>query len=465
MDIFAVVLAAGRGTRMKSLLADKSKVSFEILGVPLVQHVLNSLKPLKIATTVVVVGFGGETTTKIVEKQAMVVWQKEQKGTGHAVMQASSILEKKEGCTIVLCGDTPLLRTSTLEKFIKEHIESKNSLTIMSAKVPNPHGYGRIVRKSDGSVQRICEQADASKEIDAIDEVNTGVCIFDNILLFNYLAKLKPNNAQGEYYLTDLIKMFVDNNLRVGVSLMDDYHEMLGINDRKQLAEALSIMKREINNQLMLSGVTIVDPENTYVGPYVRIGQDSLLMPGCYVVGNTSIGRFNEIGPNTFLNNMEIGDSNKIICSHLIDSKIGNENVIGPYARMRGHVDIKNHVKAGNFVELKGVIVHDSAKMAHLSYLGDAEIGERTNVGCGTIIANYDGVNKLKSKIGNDVFVGSGTTIISPVVIEDEAFIAAGSTINRDVKKNDMAIARARQENKPGYAKILRQKAIEKSKK
>lgn len=465
MDIYAVVLAAGKGTRMKSLLADKSKVSFEILGVPLVQHVLNSLKPLKILTTVVVVGFGGETTTKIVGNQALVVWQKEQKGTGHAVMQTASILEKKEGCTIILCGDTPLLKTSTLENLINDHVKSKNSLTIMSAKVPNPHGYGRIVRKNDGSVQRICEQADADTEIDAIDEVNTGVCVFDNVQLFSYLTKLKPNNAQGEYYLTDLIKMFVDDNLRVGVSLMHDYHEMLGINDRKQLAEALSIMKRDINNRLMLSGVSIVDPENTYVGPYVQIGQDSLLMPGCYIVGNTSIGCFNEIGPNTFLNNMEIADSNKIICSHLIDSKIGNGNVIGPYTRMRGHVDIRNHVKAGNFVELKGVIVHDDAKMAHLSYLGDAEIGERTNVGCGTIIANYDGINKFKSKIGNDVFIGSGTTIISPVVIEDESFIAAGSTINRDVKKNDMAIARARQENKPGYAKILRQKAIEKSKK
>ncbi len=465
MKTYAIILAAGKGTRMKSLLADKSKVSFEILGVPLVQHVLNSLKPINPSEKVVVVGFGGETTTKIVGEQAKIVWQKEQKGTGHAVKQAAPILEGKEGCTIVLCGDTPLLKSETLQKLIDDHIASKSSLTVMSAKVPNPHGYGRIVRKKDGSVERICEQADANKEIDAIDEVNTGVCVFDNILLFKYLNNLKPTNAQGEYYLTDLIKMFVDDGLRVGVSLMSDYHEMLGINDRRQLAEALAIMKRNINNSLMISGVTIVDPENTYIGPYVKVGQDTMILPGCYIVGETTIGCFNEIGPSTYLNNMKIGDSNKLICSHLIDSSIGNDNNIGPYARMRGHVNIENHVKVGNFVELKGVTIHDGAKMAHLSYLGDSEIGERTNIGCGTIIANYDGVNKFKSKIGDDVFVGSGTTIISPVIIEDDAFIAAGSTINHDVKKDDMAIARARQENKPGYAKVLRTKALEKSKK
>lgn len=458
MENYAIVLAAGKGTRMKSLLENKSKVSYEILGVPLVKYVLNALDNVKICKTVVVVGFGGEITSEIVKDKADIVWQKEQKGTGHAVKQAAPILANKEGLTIILCGDTPLLTSETINELINSHVKNNNALTVLSAIVDNPHGYGRIVRDDNGNVLKIVEQADTDQKTNAIKEVNTGVCVYNNKLLFEYLNKLQPNNAQGEYYLTDLIKMFVTNNLKVGVSIMSDYHEMLGINDRWQLAEAANLMKERINKRLMLSGVTIIDPNNTYIGPYVTIGQDSIIYPNTMILGKTNIGKINNIY-SSYLENMSIGDGNTIMMSHLIDSEIGNNNKVGPYTRMRGHVKMLNNAKIGNFVELKNVVIHDNAKSAHLTYLGDAEIGERTNIGCGTIIANYDGINKFQSKIGNDVFVGSGTTIISPVTIEDKAFIAAGSTINRDVKENDMAIARARQENKSGYAETLRNKA------
>jgi bifunctional UDP-N-acetylglucosamine pyrophosphorylase/glucosamine-1-phosphate N-acetyltransferase len=458
MENYAIVLAAGKGTRMKSLLENKSKVSYEILGVPLVKYVLNALDNVKICNTVVVVGFGGEITSEIVKDKADIVWQKEQKGTGHAVKQVAPILANKEGLTIILCGDTPLLTSETINELINSHVKNNNALTVLSAIVDNPHGYGRIVRDDNGNVLKIVEQADTDQKTNAIKEVNTGVCVYNNKLLFEYLNKLQPNNAQGEYYLTDLIKMFVINNLKVGVSIMSDYHEMLGINDRWQLAEAANLMKERINKRLMLSGVTIIDPNNTYIGPYVTIGQDSIIYPNTIILGKTNIGKINNIY-SSYFENMSIGDGNTIIMSHLIDSEIGNNNKVGPYTRMRGHVKMLNNAKIGNFVELKNVVIHDNAKSAHLTYLGDAEIGERTNIGCGTIIANYDGINKFQSKIGNDVFVGSGTTIISPVTIEDKAFIAAGSTINRDVKENDMAIARARQENKSGYAETLRNKA------
>lgn len=458
MNNYAIILAAGKGTRMKSLLDNKSKVSYEILGVPLVKYVLDTVQGINATKTVVIVGFGGEITSEIVKDKAEIVWQKEQKGTGHAVKQVSPVLSNDVGNTVILCGDTPLLTSETINQLLKDHIENKNSLTVLSAVVDNPHGYGRIVRDSLGNVLKIVEQADADKRIDAIKEVNTGVCVYDNKLLFEYLNKLQPNNAQGEYYLTDLIKMFVNDHLKVGVSIMSDYHEMLGINDRSQLAEAANLMKERINKKLMLSGITIIDPNNTYVGPYVQIEQDSVIYPGTMILGNTHIGKLNNIY-QSYIENMNIGDENTIMMSHLVDSEIGNENKVGPYARMRGHVKMLNHTKVGNFVELKNVILHDGAKSAHLTYLGDAEIGERTNVGCGTIIANYDGLNKFRSNIGEDVFVGSGTTIISPVNVGKNAFIAAGSTINKDINENDMAIARARQENKTGYSVKLHEKA------
>jgi len=462
MKTYAIILAAGKGTRMKSLLDDRSKVSYPILGVPLVKHVLGALRPLDIDRKVTIVGFGGPATEEIVKDESEIVYQREQKGTGHALMQVRPLLGGLEGSTLILCGDTPLLKTETLRKLIDKHLSEGNKLTVLSAIVPAPRGYGRIIRAKNGDVLAIVEQADVTKEQGEITEVNAGVYVFDNQLLFSYLDDLKPNNSQGEYYLTDLIKMFKDGNLKIGASIAEDYKEMLGINDRRQLEEASCIMRCRINEHHMLAGVTIEDSSSTYIGPDVVIGPDTVIRPGTHILGRSTIGKRNIIGPSAYLDNVVIGDDNHIIFSHVVDSEIGDANEVGPYARLRGHSIVESHTRVGNFVEFKACILHDGAKAAHLSYLGDVEVGEKSNIGCGTIVANYDGYNKSKTIIGKDVFVGSGSTLISPIIVEDHAYIAAGSTINRNVMKDDLAIARARQENKPGYGNVVRDRALQK---
>ena len=459
MKRYAIILAAGKGSRMKSNLMDKSKVSYEILGVPLVKYVLTALKPLSIDKIVTIVGFGGETAKAIVENESSVVWQKEQKGTGHAIMQTRPELEGEVGETIILCGDTPLLTSETLNKLMLEHEQNNNMLTVLGAKVPNPFGYGRLSINDKGELEKIIEQKECSDKESKIDVVNTGVYVFDNALLFKYLNELKPNNKAGEYYLTDLIEIFKKNNHKVGVSIMYGDEEMLGINDRVQLAYATKLMRERINKKLMLSGVSIEDPDTAYIGPNVNISPDTIIKPNTTILGDSVFGERNTIGPNTYLENMIIGNDNDITMSHLVDSVIGNNNHIGPFARMRGNAIIDNNTKVGNFVEIKKSHLNNGVKASHLSYIGDSDIGECTNIGCGTITANYDGYNKFKTTIGKNVFVGSGSTLIAPLNVDDDSFIAAGSTITKDVANNDLAIARTRQENKPGYAKIIKNRA------
>ena len=461
MNRYAIILAAGKGTRMKSARDDVSKVSFPILGQPLVKWVINALKPLNLTKTVTIVGFGGVMSQLIVQNDSEVVWQNEQKGTGHAVSMTEPILEGLEGETIICCGDTPLLTPETLKKFFDVHEKDGNALTILTAFYDNPTGYGRIV-KNGLQVLKIVEQKDASEEEKQIKEVNAGVYIFDNKELFKCIHRLTPNNAAGEYYLTDVIGMFVNDGFKVGTMPVEDNDETLGINDRYQLSVAAKLLQRRINKAWMLSGVSILDSETTYISPSVTIGQDTTIYPGTFLVGNTVIGTGNVIGPDAYLENVTVGSDNQIVYSHLVDTFVGSKNTLGPYLRTRKNVIIKNGCHIGNFNELKNVVFSDGSKAAHLSYLGDAAIGENVNIGCGTIIANYDGVNKSHSDIGNSVFVGSGTILISPVTVGEGAFIAAGSTINKDVPSDDMAIARARQENKAGYAKVLRAKALAK---
>lgn len=461
MKKYAIILAAGKGTRMKSLREDLSKVSFPILGRPLVKYVLEALKPLGLDEIVTVVGFGGQTSEGIVKTDSQVVWQKEQKGTGHAVAQAAPVLEGQEGETIICCGDTPLLTTKTLAAMFSSHETNHNALTIMTAQMANPQGYGRIV-KEKGRVMKIVEQKDCTPEQAEITEVNAGVYIFDNKELFKDLKRLTPNNAAGEYYLTDVIGMFVNDGLKVSSFTVADNSETLGINDRYQLSVAAKILQQRINKAFLLSGVSIDDPDTTYIGPDVKIGQDTVIRAGTYLMGNTTIGLENVIGPNCYIENCQIGDYNEIIYSHLTDTTVGNKTTLGPYMRARKNTVLKDGAHVGNFMELKNVEFGVGSKAAHLSYLGDATIGDGVNIGCGTIIANYDGVNKFHSEIGNNVFVGSGSTLISPVHLGDNAFVAAGSTLNKDVPAHAMAIARARQENKEGYSDVLHEKALAK---
>lgn len=465
MGRYAIILAAGKGSRMKSLNAEVSKVSYEILGKPLVRYVLDALSPLELDQIVTVVGYGGEVTTKIVEDISLTVWQKELKGTGRAVMQAEELLKSKSGTTFVVTGDTPLITSKTLKEFFYFHETQRNDVTVLTAIPSNPHGYGRIIKDENGNFVAIIEQADLVPGQEKIQEVNTGFLIFNNQRLFEQLEHLKPANKQGEYYLTDLIALFKKNGYQVGTYQIESFEETLGINDRVQLEEASQTLRKRINRQHMLQGVTLLDSQNTYLGPDVEIGPDCIIYPGTMILGRSIIGHSNVIGPETYILNSQVGTNNHIVKSYIIDSKIYDNNEVGPFTHLRGGALLEGHNRVGNFVEVKKSILHEGAKAAHLSYLGDAEIGKHSNIGCGTIIANYDGKNKWFTTIGENVFVGSGTTIISPVKIENNAFIAAGSTINKDVAEDDLAIGRARQENKAGYAKILKEKIKNKSSK
>lgn len=458
MDINAIILAAGRGSRMKSLDTEKSKVSFEILNKPIIKYVLDTVSELKPNRIVTIVGCGGECSKALVEDRSEIVWQREMLGTGHAVLQTEPILKNEKGMTLVCCGDTPLLRKESLSKLLSYHETNKDDLTVLTAVVPNPRGYGRILRDEIGCIKEIKEHADCNEEQKDIKEVNVGVYVFDNQLLMKYLHHIQNNNAQKELYLTDLVKIFKAHNCKCGAYILEDRDEMKGINDRCQLAEATKILKNRINQKHMMNGVTIIDPNNTYIGPEVKIGPDTIIYPNTHIYGNTEIGIGNEIGPDNYFVNMKIGDKNHIVKSYLFDSQIGDHNEIGPFAHLRGHCVIHNSSRIGNFVEFKNTEFKDGAKCAHLTYLGDSEIGSKTNIGCGTITANYDGKNKFRTTIGENVFVGSGTTIIAPLTVEDDSFIAAGSTINEDVHKDDFAIARARQVNKVGYAKKYKKK-------
>ena len=448
---YSIVMAAGKGTRMKSLDINKSKVAYSILGVPLVQYVLDALKPLSLDQSITIVGFGGETTQSIVKDQTSIVWQRDQKGTGHAIMQCAPILEGKEGLTLIVSGDTPLLTTETLQKLVKKHENDQSDLTILTSIVPNPKGYGRILRNAAQGVEAIVEQADATEVQLAIQEVNTGVYVFNNVKLFQELKNITPSNKQGEYYLTDVIKLFSNKKYKISAEILSNYEEMLGINDRVQLAEAAKILQKRINDVHMRAGVTIEAPDRVFIGPYVAIGPDTCVKPGTTILGKSSLGEANTIGPDSNLEDVTLGKRNTIIQSKISRSSLLDDNQVGPYAHIREYTVIHHQTRIGNFVEVKKCIIHDGVKASHLSYLGDAEIFDNTNIGAGVITANYDGHHKHKTVIGKDVFVGSGVTIIAPVTIGDRVVVAAGSTITKDIPTGELGIARSQQTNKPNY--------------
>lgn len=462
MKKYAVVLAAGKGTRMKS---EKPKVVHEVLYKPMINHVVDELKALGVDETIVVVGHGAEQVEAIVEGVTFV-HQKEQLGTGHAVLQAKDILGDKEGLTLVLNGDAPLIRKETLQGFIDYHQEHQNQATIMSADCDTSTHYGRVI-KEDGQVKGIVEFKDLLDCQRDITEMNTGEYCFDNQALFNALSKVTNQNAQNEYYVTDVIGIMDGQGLRVDAYKIDDFNEVGGINDRLALAEATQILRDRINREHLLNGVNIVDPSNTYIGRDVVIGVDTTIEPGCIIKRKTVIGNNCHIGPYCEFTNMEIKDNVEIKFSVLSDSIIENGADIGPYARLRTNCHIGENAHLGNFVEMKKAIFGKGSKASHLTYVGDAEVGEDVNFGCGTITSNYDGKNKSLTKIEDHVFIGCNTNLVAPVTVRKNAYIAAGSTITKEVEEDAMAIARARQVNKQGYSKVLeeiRMKEYEKRK-
>lgn len=450
---FAVVLAAGQGTRMKSKLY---KVLHPVMGRPMVQHVITQLKQVQVDEMVTVVGYGAEKVIKELGNVSEFVTQKEQLGTGHAVQQAEALLLDKSGTTIVVCGDTPLITGKTYQALFDHHEKEGAKATILTAKAPDPTGYGRVIRNEGKQVERIVEHKDANDDELLIDEINTGTYCFDNQALFEALKEVSNDNAQGEYYLPDVIEILRNKSEKVSAFLTDDFEETIGINDRVVLAQAEKIMKKRINLEHMKNGVTIIDPDHTYIGPDVQISQDVTIYPGSIIRGETTIDEDAQIGPNTEISDCVIGKSAVIRQSVLMNSKVGNEVTVGPYAYIRPETVIGNQAKIGHFVELKKSTIGEESKVPHLSYIGDTEIGRNVNVGCGTITVNYDGKDKHKTKIEDDVFIGCNTNLIAPVSIGENAIIAAGSTITKNVPGDALSIARARQTNKEGYASRLK---------
>lgn len=459
MKVYAIVLAAGKGTRMKS---DKPKVVHEVLYKPMINHVVDELKALGVDETIVIVGHEAQQVQAIVEDVTFVE-QKEQLGTGHAVLQARDILSDREGMTLILNGDAPLIRKETLENFIEYHQNHQNQATIMSADCDVSTHYGRVI-KDNGQVKGIVEFKDLLESQKNITEMNTGEYCFDNRSLFEALVKVTNHNAQKEYYLTDVIGIMNEQGLKVDAYKIDNFDEVGGINDRVALAESTQFLKERINREHLLNGVTIVDPSQTYIGRDVIIGKDTIIEPGCIIKGKTVIGSRCHIGAYCELTNMTIKDDVEIKFSVLSDSIIENAADIGPYARLRTHCHIHEHAHLGNFVEMKKADFGAGSKASHLTYVGDAEVGEDVNFGCGTITSNYDGKNKSLTKIEDHVFIGCNTNLVAPVTVKKNAYIAAGSTITKEVEEDAMAIARARQENKQGYSlklKEIREKEYE----
>lgn len=450
MNVYAVVLAAGKGTRMKS---SKPKVVHEVLYKPMINHVVDELKKLGVDETVVVVGHEAKQVEALLD-DVTFVYQNEQLGTGHAVLQAKDVLKGKEGITIVLNGDAPLIRAKTLKRLIDFHQENHNQGTVMSCDCDLTLPFGRII-KENNQVTGIVEYKDLVESQNHITEMNVGEYCFDNIALFDALDQVTNNNVQNEYYITDVIGIMNKQQLKVDAYKIDDFNEVGGINDRVALAESTQILKDRINKEHLLNGVNIIDPTNTYIGRDVVIGEETTIEPGCILKGKTIIGKNCQIGPYCEFTDVEVKDNVEIKFSVISDSVIENGVDIGPYSRLRTNCHILENVHIGNFVEMKKAEFGKGSKAAHLTYIGDAIVGKDVNIGCGTITVNYDGKNKDLTLIKDNAFIGCNSNLIAPVTIEDNAFIAAGSTITKDVERDAMGIARARQENKKGYSKVL----------
>ena len=410
--VITIIIAAGKGVRMQS---NKAKVVHKIYDKELVKRVAELAKEVGTDEIVTVVGHLKDEVESVLGDSVKYVYQEELLGTGHAVMQASKFLEGKKGKVIILYGDVPIIRKETLENLIIKSIKNKEYATLLTAIYENPTGYGRIIRDEGGNIKAIVEEKDANMFEKEIKEINSGIYCFDIEELSSAIKLLEPNNSQGEYYLTDVIKIMNDKGLKTGAVIVEDNTEILGVNDRAQLELLTRVLRMRLNTEHMRRGVSIEDSNSTYIYDNVIIGKDTVIHPNTIIKNGVIIGENCEIGPNAYI----------------------RENCI-----------IGNEVKIGNCVELKNVKIGNRTKVPHFIYLGDCEVGEDSNIGCGTITCNYDGKNKNRTIIGNRAFIGSNTNLVAPVTVGNDAFIAAGSTITEDVPDGKLAIARANQVNK-----------------
>ncbi|MFY9180354.1 MAG: bifunctional UDP-N-acetylglucosamine diphosphorylase/glucosamine-1-phosphate N-acetyltransferase GlmU [Venatoribacter sp.] len=448
MNLAVVTLAAGKGSRMKS---DLPKVLHKLAGKPMLMHVLSSAQALGNTQQHVVIGHGADKVKEQITGFD-ITWalQAEQKGTGHAVAQAMPNIAN-DATVLILYGDVPLIRTQTLQKLLAETSQNQ-SLALLTVKLDNPSGYGRIVRNSAGQVQAIVEHKDASPEQLSINEVNTGILAVSAQHLNTWLPQLSANNAQGEYYLTDIIAMAVSQGVAVNTIHPQDEHEVQGVNDRLQMAQLERVYQQAQAEELMRQGVSLADPSRLDVRGSLKVGNDVSIDVGCVFEGEVVLEDGVSVGPYCVIKNSHIGTGTQLeaFC-HIEQAQTQSRCSIGPYARLRPGADLRNQAKVGNFCEVKKAVVGEGSKVNHLTYIGDAEIGQNANIGAGTITCNYDGVNKFKTEIGDNAFIGSNTALVAPVKVGAGATVGAGSTITKDVEAEQLAVARGKQRNIDGW--------------
>ena len=453
-DFTAVILAAGAGTRMKS---NTPKVLHKICGVPMLAHVINCARTAGASKIVVVIGNGADEVKDTFKDQDIeFVLQEEQKGTGHALMQAQQAV-KESSRVLVMYGDMPLVKAKSIQDMVNFHEENGATATVMTTIMENPTGYGRIIKQGD-KVVAIREEKDATPEEKRICEINSGFYFFDKEAAFEALNRVENQNRQGEYYLTDVVEIISSKGKDVLAYKMDDATELNGVNDRRQLAFAQSIMQKRIIEHWMSEGVTFLNPETSVVDINVNIGKDTIIYPGAILEGRTNIGECCTIIGSSRIVDSNIGNNVQIVMSQILESTVSDDVKIGPFANLRPNCNISSKVKIGDFVELKNAKVGEGSKVPHLTYVGDAVIGKKVNIGCGTVFVNYDGYKKHQTVVEDGAFVGCNSNLVAPVTVKTNSYVAAGSTITRDVPENSLAVARARQEIKNGWVSELRKK-------
>lgn len=437
MKITSILLAAGQGTRMKS---DLPKVLHPIAGKPMIRHALDAMTFASTETPAVVVGHGAEQVIEYLGASARTVRQEPQLGTAHAVMQAESLLRGTSDLILVSYADMPLLRGETVARLVELQKRNPGPMSMLTVIADDPRGFGRIVRNANRTVDAIVEEYVATPEQLKIRELNVGAYCFDGKWLWDAIHRIEKNPLKGEYYLTDMVELAVKDGLTVQAEVMEDAKEAIGINTRVHLAEVEAEMRKRINESYMLNGVTLMDPASTYIEAGVTIGRDTLIMPNTYLHEGTVIGEGCVIGPNTMIRSTKIGNHSKVLMSVLEGAEVGDDVEMGPFARLRKGAKLGNHVHMGNFGEVKDSTLADGVKMGHFSYIGNATIGQNTNIGAGTITCNYDGVKKHPTVIGEDVFIGSDTMLVAPLNIGDRASTGAGAVVTKDIEADTLAV-------------------------